>query len=116
MIAGVIIKEIEYRAVDRGFGLQTSGVAKVFSCGEADEVGLDEGLMAHGEPQRLTERGRCSAGEASSDRPCRRIRAAKQSSALPPAHANHCCRNLTSGLEIVRPFCHWVYPHGDDQD
>lgn len=43
-IAGVIIKTIESKVVDRGFGLQTDCAVRDFSYGEADEVEFRVGI------------------------------------------------------------------------
>lgn len=116
MIAGVIIKEIGYREVDRGFGLQTGRVARVFSCGEAD----DDRLLGHGET-RTTERAEKVALAREGTFPIGGLRAAEESPAPSLVHAQADCTalqadSLTSGLEIERPFRHWADLRDDEQD
>lgn len=59
MIAGIIIKEIEHRVADRGFGLQTGCVLRGFSWGEAD----DDGLPAYSESRATEQTEKGCVGE-----------------------------------------------------
>ena len=99
---------IESTAADRGFGLQTGCAVMLFSYGDADKREVLSGSRS-GEEVALAE-------ELSFfDSSIRRTRAVEECPAPPPTRSSLLqmalqSESLISGLEIARPFCHWVYP------